>query len=169
MYETWVKSLIDILDELAPVTVVRNRLEMPLGAVSGDMAVVIHARLDLTDEDSPWCDLVVSEAGDQVHVAYMIHVPNINRRTDEEILKVIGPIGGVQSVSLLMPVGYVGQETYVIKGTIVAPLVHPADNFNSATHEMAEKLVLLMQVGGYESQQGADGVLDDDLVTWPAE
>ena len=37
MYETWVKSLIDILDELAPVTVVSNPMEIPLGSVSGDM------------------------------------------------------------------------------------------------------------------------------------
>jgi hypothetical protein len=33
---------------------------------------------------------------------------------------------------------------------------------------MAEQLVSLMQVGGYEAQSG-DKVVEDDLVTWPAE
>lgn len=37
MYETFVKQLIDMMDELSPVTSVRNRIEMPLGSVQGDM------------------------------------------------------------------------------------------------------------------------------------
>ena len=35
MYETWTKMFIDILDELAPVTVVKTRMELPLGSVTG--------------------------------------------------------------------------------------------------------------------------------------
>jgi hypothetical protein len=167
MYETWVKSLVDILDELAPVTVVRTRMELPLGSVQGDVSTVMHARLDLLDEDSPWCDLVVQEAGDQVHVGYMIHIPNLNRRTDKEIENNVRSVSGVTSISLLTPVGEIGQETYVIKGTIVAPMEHPTDNFNSATHDMAEQLVRLMQVGGYEPTKG-QGVDEEDMVKWPA-
>jgi len=169
MYETWVKSMVDILDELAPVTVVRTRFELPLGSVTGDHSTHVHARLDLIDDDSPWCDLAIEEAGDQVSIGYMIHIPNLNKRTDKEIVANIKTIGEVSDVFLLTPVGEIGQETYVIKGTITAPLEHPTDNFNSATHDMAEKLVRLMQVGGYDVTQGQDGVRDDDLVTWPVE
>lgn len=169
MYETWVKSMIDILDERAPVTVVRTRYELPLGSVTGDHSTHVHARLDLIDDDSPWCDLVMEEAGDQVSIGYMIHIPNLNKRTDKEIVANIKTIGEVSDVFLLTPVGEIGQETYVIKGTITAPLEHPTDNFNSATHDMAEKIVRLMQAGGYDVTQGQDGVRDDDLVTWPVE
>jgi len=170
MYETWVKHLIDILDERAPVTIVKNRLELPLGSVAGEMSTTVHARLDLTDEDSPWCDLVLEQAEDEVHCGYMIHIPNINKRTDTEIIANVRSIGSITSLSLLSPVGEMGQETYVIKGHLNAPLDHPFDNPNSATHDMAEKLVHLMQVGGYEAQKEADGVdVNDDLVSWPVE
>jgi hypothetical protein len=168
MYETWVKQLIDIVDELAPVTVVRSRLELPLGSVTGDMTTAIHCRLDLTDEDSPWCDLNVQEAGDEVHMAYMIHVPNLNRRTDEEIIANAQSVAGIRDLFLLTPVGRMGQETYVIKGTITVPLNHPTDNPGSATHDIAEQLVRLMQVGGYEAAQGNDRDAEE-LITWPTE
>ncbi|KEO85147.1 hypothetical protein [Tumebacillus flagellatus] len=172
MYETWVKSLIDILDEVAPVTLVRNRLEIPLGSVTGDNSVLIHSRLDLTDDDSPWCDLVVEQVEDRIEIGYMIHIPNLNKRTDEEIVANVKSVGGgAGTVMLLQPVGEVAQETYVIKGTLSAPLEHPTDNFNSATHDMAEALVRLMECGGYERNQSMETVDEatDDLVTWPQE
>jgi hypothetical protein len=74
----------------------------------------------------------------------------------------------VKSVMLLSPVGDIGRETYVIKGVIEAPLQHPTDNPNSATHDMAETLVRLMKVGGYDPKQNDDAEADS-LVTWSAE
>ncbi len=47
------------------------------------------------------------------------------------------------------------------------PLEHPTDNPNSATHDMAETLLLLMQTGGYKPGE-ADDVEAEDLVTWSA-
>ena len=168
MYETWVKSLVDILDELAPVTVVRTRYELPLGSVTGDLSTHVHARLDLVDEDSPWCDLSIEAKDNMLSIGYMIHIPNINRRTDKEIVENVKTIGA-DDVFMLTPVGEVGQETYVIKGIIDAPLEHTTDNFNSATHDMADKLVRLMQVGGYVDTRGEDVGHSEDLVTWPVE
>ncbi|MBL0387311.1 hypothetical protein JJB07_11675 [Tumebacillus sp. ITR2] len=172
MYETWVKFLIDILDEVAPVTVVRTRLEMPVGSVTGDLSTVIHSRLDLTDDDSPWCDLITEQVENNVEIGFMIHIPNINKRTDEEIVANVKSVGGgAHTVMLLQPVGEVGQETYVIKGTISVPLEHPTDNPNSATHDMMETLVRLMECGGYERNESLETVDEatDDLVTWPQE
>lgn len=175
MYETWVKNLIDILDELAPVTIVRTRFEQPVGSVSGDLSTLIHSRLDLTDDDSPWSDLVVDQVDGQIQLGYMIHIPNTNKRTDNEIAANVKSIGGgANTVMLLTPVGEVGQETYVIKGLITAPLEHPYDNPNSATHDMAEALVLLMEVGGYERNERMEGdgnteTNEDGLVTWTRE
>lgn len=171
MYETWVKNLLDILDEAAPVTVVRTRLELPLGSVTGELSTTVHSRLDLTDEDSPWCDLLIESIDSQIQIGYLIHIPNLNKRTDAEIVaNVKGIGGGCNSIALLSPVGEVGQETYVIKGTITAPLEHPSDNPNSATHDMAETLVRLMEVGGYE-RVGTMDEIDEatDLVTWSTE
>lgn len=165
MYETWVKMFVDILDELAPVTLVRTRLELPLGSVTGDLSTAIRSRLDLIDNNSPWCDLMTEEAGDQVYIGYMIHVPNLNKRKDEEIVNDVKSIGGRNTISLLTPVGAIGPETYVIKGTITVPLEHPSDNPNSATHDMAEMIVRLMQVGGYTNEERIDAE-DDSLVTW---
>ncbi|HEU4962660.1 MAG TPA: hypothetical protein VFV52_02230 [Bacilli bacterium] len=165
MYETWIKMFVDILDELAPVTIVRSRLELPLGSVTGDLSTVIRTRLDLIDSDSPWCDLLTEEAGDQVYVGYMVQVPNLNKRKDEEIVADVRSIGGKNKISLLTPVGEIGTETYVIKGTITVPLEHPSDNPNSATHDMAEMIVRLMQVGGYTTE-GQEDDEAEDLVTW---
>jgi hypothetical protein len=168
MYETWVKHLIDIVDELAPVTLVRTRLDLPLGSVTGDISTLMHCRLDLMDEDSPWCDMEITQGEGNVSIAYMIHVPNLNKRTDKEIIDNAHSVSGLDSISLLSPVGRVGQETYVLKGTITAPLKHPFDNPNSATHDMAEQIVRLMQVGGYvpEKASDADEVTDEEVVTW---
>ncbi|MGZ4107393.1 MAG: hypothetical protein ACXVP5_03515 [Tumebacillaceae bacterium] len=168
MYETWVKNLIDIVDELAPVTLVRTRLDLPLGSVSGDISTLVHCRLDLMDEDSPWCDMEITQSGESVSIGYMIHIPNLNKRTDKEIETNVQSVSGVDTISLLTPVGRIGQETYVIKGNITAPLDHPFDNPNSATHDMAEQLVRLMQVGGYVPEKAStdDKVVDDELVTW---
>lgn len=167
MYETWVKQLIDIVDELAPVTVVRTRLDLPLGSVTGEISTWVHCRLDLTDEDSPWCDMEIKQSGDSVSIGYLIHVPNLNRRTDKEIETNVRSVSGVESISLLTPVGHMGQETYVIKGNISAPLQHPTDNPNSATHDMAEQISLLMQVGGYVKASVEEQELSDDhVVTW---
>ncbi|ASS74770.1 hypothetical protein CIG75_07130 [Tumebacillus algifaecis] len=168
MYETWIKSLIDILDELAPVTIVRSRLEMPLGSVTGELSTFIRSRLDLLDENSPWCDLDCEAAGDEVHIAFMIHVPSLNKRTDEEIVASVISIAGNPTISLLTPIGQIGQETYVIKGGIQVPLHHPTDNPNSATHDMAEMLVSLMKVGGFDHQDASDKEADD-LVAWSEE
>jgi hypothetical protein len=163
------------MDEIAPVTIVRTRFEQPVGSVSGDVSTLIHSRLDLTDDDSPWCDLVVDQVDGQLQIGYMIHIPNINKRKDEEITANVKSVGGgANTVMLLTPVGEVGQETYVIKGMITAPLENPFDNSNSATHDMADTLVRLMEVGGYErngSMEGVGGrdVNQNDLVTWPQE
>lgn len=168
MYETWVKNLIDIVDELAPVTLVRTRLDLPLGSVTGDISTLVHCRLDLMDEDSPWCDMEIAHVEGNVSIAYMIHVPNLNKRTDKEIVANAHSVSGVDSIALLSPVGRIGQETYVLKGTITAPLEHPFDNPNSATHDMAEQIVRLMQVGGYvpENASDADEITDEEVVTW---
>ncbi|ARU63513.1 hypothetical protein CBW65_22780 [Tumebacillus avium] len=168
MYETWIKMFIDILDEMAPVTIVRSRLELPLGSVTGELSTFIRARLDLLDENSPWCDLDCQQAEDEVHVAYMIHVPSLNKRTDEEIVLNVKSIAGTQTISLLTPVGHIGQDTYVIKGSIQVPLDHPYDNPNSATHDMADLLVSLMKVGGYSHEDASDKEADD-LVVWGEE
>ncbi|MFD2169186.1 hypothetical protein [Tumebacillus lipolyticus] len=165
MYETWVKMMIDILDELAPVTIVRSRLEMPLGSVSGDLSTLIRSRLDLLDESSPWCDLDIEQAGEEVHISFLVHVPNLNKRRDEEIVRDVQGTGHVHSISLLTPVGHAGRETYVIRGERRLPLDHPTDNPNSATHDLAELLVTLMRVGGYDREAASDSEADD-LVTW---
>jgi hypothetical protein len=168
MYESWIKMLIDILDELAPVTIVRSRLELPLGSVSGDCSTFIRSRLDLLDENSPWCDLEVTQAEDEVQIAYMIQIPNLNKRTDKEIVDNVNSVASVQSISLLIPVSQIGQETYVIKGSLQVPLEHLTDNPNSATHDMAEMLVHLMKVGGYD-QSEVDDKEAEDLVLWSPE
>lgn len=170
MYETWTKMFIDILDELAPVTKVLSRLELPLGSVSGEMVTTIHSVLDMLDEDSPWCDLEVHRTeNDRLHVHYLVQVPNLNKVADKELLANISSVGSnVTSTMLLSPVGEVGRETYVIKGLIEAPLEHPTDNPNSATHDMAETLVRLMQCGGYSKGENDDAEADS-LVAWNAE
>ena len=133
----------------------------------------IHSVLDLVDEDSPWCDLELhktDEKQDKLHLHYQIHVPNLNKVTDKELIANIRTVGGsnVSSVMLLTPVGEIGRETYVVKGLIEAPIQHPTDNPNSATHDMAETLVRLMQSGGYSKGENDDAEADS-LVTWGAE
>ncbi len=119
MYETWTKFFIDILDELAPVTVVRTKMEMPLGSVDGQVSTTIHCVLDMLDDDSPWCDLEVHKVDgkqDMLHAHYQVHIPNLNRVTDNELIANIRAVGGsnVKSIMLISPVGETAKETYAI-------------------------------------------------------
>jgi len=57
--ELFIKRFIDLLDEMVPVSMVHTLIEQPLGAVTHDSYVKIHARLDLIDENSPYVEIEI--------------------------------------------------------------------------------------------------------------
>lgn len=54
--ELYIKRFIDVLDDKMPVTMVHTVVEQALGAVMIEHHIIIHARLDLTDQDSPYIE-----------------------------------------------------------------------------------------------------------------
>ncbi|TCS84015.1 hypothetical protein [Tepidibacillus fermentans] len=57
--ELFIKRFIDLLDEEIPVSMVHTLIEQPLGAVMNESYVMIHARKDLVDGDSPYVEIEI--------------------------------------------------------------------------------------------------------------
>ncbi|WP_339062438.1 hypothetical protein [Tepidibacillus marianensis] len=57
--ELFIKRFIDLLDEKIPVSMVHTVIEQPLGSLMNDSYVMIHARKDLVDEDSPYIEIEI--------------------------------------------------------------------------------------------------------------
>ncbi|GAX89209.1 hypothetical protein [Effusibacillus lacus] len=169
MYETFVKQFIDIMDERAPVTLVRNRMDMPLGAVEADQSTLIHTRLDLTDEASPYADVVITPNHTGCHVDYIAHIPADDQITDESFMGRIQQAGQVDSVSVLHSIDGRHDATYVVTGHMDIDFTNHDQNTNSATHDMSEKIVAIMKAGGYEPFDPDNDSEAEDLVAWSPE
>jgi hypothetical protein len=170
MYETFVKQFIDIMDERAPVTWVRNRVDMPLGAVEVDLSTLIHTRLDLTDEDSPYADVVITPNGNSCSVDYTAYVPADDSLTDEQFSERVHQQGEVDSISVLQSLDGSNESAYVVTGHREIDFSNDDQNSNSATHDISETIVGIMKSGGYEPVL-ADEIGDntDSLVIWSPE
>ncbi|MFC4766321.1 hypothetical protein [Effusibacillus consociatus] len=168
MYETFVKHFIDIMDERAPVTLVRNRIDMPLGAVEGDQSTLIHTRLDLLDDTSPYADVVLTPNGSGCYLDYIAHIPANDQITDEEFMNQVHQAGEVDSVSVLQSIDGRHEATYVVTGHMEIDFAKDDQNSNSVTHDISEKIVAIMKAGGFQpifsEEQGGE-----DLVTWSQE
>lgn len=171
MYETFVKHFIDIMDERSPVTVVRNRIDLPLGAVESDPSTLIHTRLDLTDEASPYADVVITPDTSGCHIDYIAHIPADDQMTDEEFINRVRQTGQVDSISVLQSIDGRQESTYVVTGHMDIDFTNEDQNSNSATHDISEKIAVIMKSGGYEPvfpDKGPD-TETDSLVTWSPE
>lgn len=176
MYETFVKQFIDILDERAPVTLVRNRFEYPLGSVSGEQSTWIHTRLDLVDEDNPYADITISPRDYEIDLYYTVNIPASDQLTDDTLVSRIREIGQVSSISIVQPLDDQHTNTYIVTGHMKINTKNHDQNSNSGTHDISEKIVYLMRSAGYESAFGDDkedssrirstDEDDDDFVTW---
>ncbi|WP_018132368.1 hypothetical protein [Effusibacillus pohliae] len=167
-YETFVKQFIDIMDERAPVTRVRNRVDMPLGSVQADTSTLIHTRLDLLDENSPFADIVISADGTECLVDYIAHIPANDRMTDEQFVQQVQQAGEVDSVSVLQSIDGRHKDTYVVTGRMRFDLADDDQNANSVTHDISETIVAILKAGGYDPAF-ADERETDDLVLWSPE
>ncbi|BCJ88584.1 hypothetical protein [Effusibacillus dendaii] len=166
MYETFVKEFIDIMDERAPVTLVRNRIDIPLGSVEAEQSTLIHSRLDLADEGSPHADVVISQGNGSYKVDFIAHVPTNDRITDEQFISQIREVGQVESVSVLQSIDGQHDDTYVVTGRMDIRPGNDDQNTNSATHDISEKIVSIMKAGGYQLDDTANA---NDLVLWSPE
>lgn len=162
MYETFVKQFIDIMDERAPVTLVRSRIEMPLGSVQAEQSTLIHTKLDLLDDDSPFADIVISERNDIYQVVYSAHIPAEEQMTDEQFVQKVREIGAVDSISVVQSIDGGNRSTYVVTGQM-------GINTNSSTHDISEKIAGILRAGGYEPVFETNPEADDLVVTWSPE
>jgi hypothetical protein len=168
MYETFVKQFIDSMDEQAPVILVRNRIELPLGSVEADQSTIIHSRLDLLDDASPFAEIVLTPKGHGCHVDYAAHVPVNDKIKDQEFMDQVRQAGQVDSISVLQPIDGYREAKYVVTGHIEIDFANNDQNANSATHEISEKIAAIMKAGGFDPVFIFEKE-DDDLVTWQTE
>lgn len=169
MYETFVKQFIDIMDERAPVTLVRSRIEMPLGSVQAEQSTLIHTRLDLLDDDSPYADIVISGANHTYRMVYSAHIPAEDQMTDEQFVQKVREIGTVGSISVVQPIDGGNQSTYVVTGQMGIDLQNDDQNTNSSAHDLSEIIAGILHAGGYESMFENNLEPDDRIVTWSLE
>lgn len=74
--ELFIKRFIDLLDEVAPVSMVHTIIEQPLGAIINESYVKIHARADLADEDSPFIEIELHPTTyDEINILYAYTYP----------------------------------------------------------------------------------------------
>jgi len=62
--ELFFKRFIDLLDEEIPVSMVHTVTEQPLGSLMNDSYIMVHARKDLVDDDSPFLELEIFPLND---------------------------------------------------------------------------------------------------------
>jgi hypothetical protein len=169
MYETFIKQFIDIMDEQAPVTIVRNRLELPLGSVSAEQSTWIHARLDLLDDASPYVDVVMTPQQEHVQVGYIVHLPSNDEIKDEQLVKNTETLEHIDSISVLQPLKGTESDWYVIKGHMQVPLADDHNDMNSLTYELSREILSVMRSTGYDHLNADPDPEDDELVTWDTE
>lgn len=169
MYERFVKQFIDIMDERAPVTVVRNRMDLPLGAMEAEQSTLIHTKLDLLDEGSPYADIVVTSDNDTCRFHYIVHIPADDHVTDEQFVQRVRQTALTDSISVMQSIDGRDDNFYVITGHVDMNTSDDNQNSNSATHELSAALTMLMQAGGYDPVNVDDTRESEDLVTWSPE
>ncbi|GIM47340.1 hypothetical protein DNHGIG_28890 [Collibacillus ludicampi] len=169
MYETFIKQFIDIMDEQAPVTIVRNRMEMPLGSVCAEQSTWIHARLDLLDDASPYVDVVMTPQNEQVQVGYIVHLPSNDEMTDEQLVRNTQQMDHIDSISVVQPIKGSKTDWYVIKGHMDVQLADEQNNMNSLTHELSNQIVSVMRSTGYDHLNADPDPEEDEIVTWNTE
>lgn len=83
--ELFIKRFIDLLDEMAPVSMVHTMIEQPLGAVMNDSYTKIHARLDLIDENSPFVEIeLYPYSNNQLEVLLAFTIPSSGMTISED-------------------------------------------------------------------------------------
>lgn len=150
MYELFTKRLIDLLDERAPVTMVHTVLEQPLGSVENESYTLIHARLDVADEDSPTAEVQILPVETmRFAVICDVTVPLTGSANDEEHL-----IKGAASLQK-------GIEVYkvedMIKGGVEYDIhfefdIRGSENkseLDQIIEDVIEGIVAVLRVGGY--------------------
>lgn len=150
MYELFTKRLIDLLDERAPVTMVHTVMEQPLGSVENETYTLIHARLDVADEDSPTAEVQVLPVDTQrFTIICDVTVPLTGSANDEEHL-----IKGAASLhkgirifkvedKLNGGVEYDIHFEYDVRGS------ENKSELDQIIEEVIEGIVAVLRVGGY--------------------
>jgi hypothetical protein len=153
MYEMFTKRFIDLLDERAPVTKVHILHDTPLGSVESESFTIIHCRLDLTDEDSPFAEIEVFPlAEDHFELICDLTLPPGSLSNDEADM--------VRSAQAL----HEGAEVYEVRDVVDGGReydIHMEFEFEATENasEMDEEIEGLVEVisgmlrvGGYEPQ-----------------
>lgn len=84
--ELFVKRFIDLLDEKMPVTMVHTIVEQPLGAVMLEHHIRIHARLELTDKESPFLEIdLFPNNQHEIEIIYAFTFPKRGIEVKEDV------------------------------------------------------------------------------------
>jgi hypothetical protein len=151
MYELFTKRFIDLLDERAPVTMVHTVTEQPLGSVVTDSYTLIHARIDVADEDSPYAEIEVFPLSHKVfEVVCDLTLPKTGLKNDEpHILRA--------AKALHEPI-----QVYKVQDTDTQEIeydmhmefeVEGSENkseLDQIIEDLIEEIVAVLKVGGYE-------------------
>lgn len=149
--ELFIKRFIDLLDELVPVTMVHTMIEQPLGAVTHDYYIRLHARLDLADEDSPFVEIELypyTQNDVELLYAYTYPQEGINLSESEFIQK----IKANNNLKLEKIVSLDESETYYYESFYEEDLTIPDENgaIDELIHTIVPKIKDLLLIGSYE-------------------
>lgn len=151
MYELFTKRFIDLLDERAPVTMVHTIAEQPLGSVESDSYTLIHTRIDVADEDSPFAEIEVFPLSSKFfEVVCDLTLPQAGLNNDEQHI-----IRAAKALHEPIKV-YKVQDTDTQKVEYDMHMefeVEASENkseLDQIIEELIEEIVAVLKVGGYQ-------------------
>jgi hypothetical protein len=159
MYEIFTKRFIDLLDERAPVTLVRTINEQPLGSVESDSYTLIHSRLDMTDEKSPFAEIEVFPLSDRkFEVVCDITLPGQGLANDEpRLIHAAKALHEPINVYKVHDVIYDRLEFDMHMEYEVEASENKSE-LDELVEALVEEITAVLRVGGYQNERMEDPV-----------
>lgn len=152
--ELFIKRFIDLLDEVAPVSMVHTLIEQPLGSVSHDSYVKIHSRLDLVNEESPFVEIELYPYDDQhIEALFAYTYPSEGIRLGEEEFVNRLNVEYIQAEKVT-PIDQDDETTYYevfYEEDINIPLNN--GGIDEVIHQLVPKIKEWLMIGGYELEE----------------